>query len=122
MTSDPFVGRWFHRLVVEDDGEPGYGWQGQVLAGDGTTYMLQLYSWLDGDPSRQRTARREDMEGSDWEYFSTMLDMVIGRGCRETDASGTECRARPTHRTSLGNLVCEKHADHYALTSPILVE
>lgn len=64
VSSGALLGRFFHSL-----GEDGkIEWQGSVLANPFQDwYLVQLFSWLDGNPNVQRLVRIEDMKS--WLFY-----------------------------------------------------
>lgn len=63
------VGRWFLQFK-----ESELGWQGQILSMPSSeVYLVQLYSWLDGEPSQQRFVKFADM--LEWQFYATDDEM-----------------------------------------------
>ena len=65
------VGRWFHSFHSETK---NVDWQGQIVANPTpTTYLVQLYSWLDGCATNQQFVNVADM--NDWHLYDTDSEM-----------------------------------------------
>lgn len=63
------VGKWFLQFKGKD-----LGWQGEILAMPrAETYLVQLFSWLDGGPTDQVFVKLEDM--TEWKFYDTIGDM-----------------------------------------------
>jgi len=63
QTSNGLVGQFFHSI---DEGK--IGWQGFVVsAPQAGWYLIQLFSWLTGEPSVRRLVRFEEMES--WLFY-----------------------------------------------------
>ena len=66
------VGKWFH--TYEEPEQPGEGrvmkWQGKVISSPAKGYFLvQLFSWLMGEPTTQKIVRFDDMRN--WDFYSS---------------------------------------------------
>ena len=75
---DPLVGRFFHSFAPEskypDAPTPIVKWQGHVLGRvDDHTYLIELFSWDDGEPNGQQLQPIAGM--ADWKFYSTARDM-----------------------------------------------
>ena len=75
---DPLVGRFFHSFAPEakypDAPTPIVKWQGYVLGRvDDHTYLIELFSWDDGEPNGQQLQPIAGM--ADWKFYSTARDM-----------------------------------------------
>jgi hypothetical protein len=75
---DPLVGRFFHSFAPEskypDAPTPIVNWQGYVLGRvDNHTYLIELFSWDDGEPNGQQLQPIAGM--ADWKFYSTARDM-----------------------------------------------
>lgn len=77
-----FLGRWFHS--VDDEG--AIIWQGKLLAEvEPGLYQVQLYSWLDGEPTVQKRIALADMRG--WKFYRTNAAMrAVGDRLFEREA------------------------------------
>src|SRR5262249_54002516 len=71
---DPLVGRFFHSFYPEPDYPDAptriVKWQGHVLGRmDDRTYLIELFSWDDGEPNSQRLQAITEM--ADWRFYET---------------------------------------------------
>ena len=67
----PLVGKWFHSLA-EDTGK--VKWQGTVLGKtESGLYLIQLFSWLCGEPTNQCLIKGEEMEH--WLFYDNADQM-----------------------------------------------
>jgi len=71
---DPLVGRFFHFFHPEPDYPDAptriVKWQGHVLGRvDRHTYLIELFSWDDGEPNGQRLQAITEM--ADWRFYET---------------------------------------------------
>jgi len=73
VSGDPLIGRWFHSFE-DPQGKGPVVWQGQVRAGDGKLYMVQLFDWVAGDPTSQRLVSVEEMKN--WSFYESSADML----------------------------------------------
>lgn len=85
------VGKWFHSIVVRDDGCRIVEWQGEVLGqtADGR-YLIQLYSWVDGCPTDQRLVTGPEMQA--WCFYDSDKDGK--EASRQYNESGSSERHR----------------------------
>jgi hypothetical protein len=71
-SKDPLVGKFFH-----SNSEGKLKWQGHVLSvlsNDGTQlYLVQLYEWFMGTPSKQVIVPMAEMVG--WDFYDSSEDM-----------------------------------------------
>lgn len=79
---DPLVGRFFHsfhpKAKYPDAPTPIVNWQGYVRGRvddctDDHTYLIELFSWFDGEPNGQQLQPLAGMV--DWKFYSTARDM-----------------------------------------------
>lgn len=52
--------------------------QGHVIAMDGDTALVQLYSWIDGSPTIVIPIHKNIIYSSNCKLYSTMEDMQLG--------------------------------------------
>ncbi|MFA5706437.1 MAG: hypothetical protein WDA41_08800 [Candidatus Neomarinimicrobiota bacterium] len=70
MNTVGFVGKWF--LSFTEEGK--INWQGYILKDEGNgCYLVQLYSWLDGKPTKQIVVKSTDM--NTWNFYDTDAQM-----------------------------------------------
>ncbi len=72
--TDYFTGKWFHSM---DPSNPdNLGWQGQIVKSmpDCQSYMVQLFSWIDGEPTIVKRVAVGDMDG--WRIYDTNKEML----------------------------------------------
>lgn len=89
LPSHPLVGKWFHSYEVE---RPDViRWQGQVLAAvSPDTFLVQLYEWFCGMPSKQVLVPLTEM--LTWAFYETerqkdeVYEQYAARRNREFDA------------------------------------
>jgi hypothetical protein len=63
MNSGDLVGKYFHSIVDET-----VQWKGVVIGRpEPGWYLLQLFSWVKGEPSNQQLVRIEEMRG--WLFY-----------------------------------------------------
>ena len=125
---DGLVGRFFHSWVEKTDETSEYAtivsgrvlqWQGHVVEQiDRGIYMIELFSWGDGQPNGQQIALLADM--ASWTFYDNGLEMQIALGCRESGrrwlgrdgACGNEC-THVTYALGIGT-VCGRCAGSYS--------
>jgi hypothetical protein len=84
------VGLWFHS---RHDGS--FGWQGQVKRDLGNgQYTVQLFSWLDGEPTIQKVVAFDTMKG--WDFYDADADMRAVAD-RELDKWGEDISRIPNN-------------------------
>ena len=65
------VGKFFHSLEDEK-----IVWQGKILGEEQPgIYIIQLFSWLSGEPSNQRIIRIEEM--NEWYFYDTQECLIF---------------------------------------------
>lgn len=62
----PLVGQWFLRI---EDGRAEH--QGLILAAAGEYVLVELYSWMTGEPTARYFAPEADVATEAWELFAT---------------------------------------------------
>lgn len=133
-TFDGLVGRWFHswRPAHDDDSEhvtkrggKVLEWQGQVVDRDTGIYIVQTYSWWDGNPHSEQIVTTEDMRP--WTFYDSALEMQCALRCRESGhlsdpmrTCGGECTHVAWLFDSPNNTVCHNCARFYAKTTEIV--
>lgn len=76
------VGNWFHSF----DAEGELKWQGQIVAREGEMLLVQLYDWMDGEPSRRVLVSPKDI--ADWHLYRTNREMHIAYYRKEYNRLG----------------------------------
>lgn len=76
--TDPLVGKWFHTFSPESEKRKTQAdrlcWQGHILAlVRPEVYLVQLFSWIDGDPTEQFLIPFADMK--DWWFYDSSEKM-----------------------------------------------
>lgn len=77
MTTNGLIGKYFHSK--DDDGETK--WQGRIeerLTDE--YYLVQLFSWNDGDPTHQAVVSITDMWQQEWAIFPNNEAMLAAFG------------------------------------------
>src|SRR5437773_9386052 len=77
-SQDPLVGRFFHSFEPAENHPDAptriVKWQGHILGRiDDHTYLVGLYSWLDGSSSTQHLQPLAGM--ADWQFYASHHDM-----------------------------------------------
>ena len=65
------IGKWFHRF-----GKSGFfKWQGQILSAEPDNYyLIQLYCWVYGHPTDQKSIPFSEM--ADWIFYESSQEMT----------------------------------------------
>ena len=97
--ADGIAGKWFHSF------KNGHScWQGQVLSAQPADHFLvQLYSWLTGEPNKEVVVPFSDMVG--WTFYDSSEQMLFEWehriAPRDDEIRRAEDRGeRLTHRTT----------------------
>ena len=82
----PLVGMFLHTL--EPNGR--IGWQGRILAVEGEQVLVQLYSWLDGAPTKVAPLARADVLSDRCLLYATATQWLDGYDdyCARRQAQG----------------------------------
>src|SRR2546425_3195878 len=91
-SKDPLVGRFFHSFEPKDQHpnapRPIVKWQGHILGRiDDHTYLVELFSWLDGSGGTQRLQALAGM--ADWQFYTRQDDM------KDWDEDIYSCQGKP---------------------------
>jgi len=84
-------GRFFHSV---DEETMTVEWQGYVIGSpEPGWYLVQLFSWIDGEETNQHIVRFEDMKR--WFFYTNLADLKYGAAHGEAGQMMLERHAEP---------------------------
>lgn len=76
MKNKGLVGKWFHSFYDwQSEVEGELNWQGHILSKEEDMYLIQLFSWIDGEPTDQKLISVKEMK--DWKFYDSNKDMLL---------------------------------------------
>lgn len=77
LQRNPIIGKFFHSIVLcKTCQRPRIHWQGYVLGElPDNWYLIQLFSWIDGEPTTQQVVQFQSMRL--WWFYDSSKDMTF---------------------------------------------
>ena len=126
--SGSLVGMFFHSWREARDEESKHAtfrngrvleWQGRVVQQlTDELFLIELFSWWDGDANGQQLARVADM--GHWTFYNNATEMQASLNCREDWGRYGGLCGRPCEYVTFGGTVCARCASTYSTARKII--